>query len=196
MSEGLRSDARRNYTRILAVAEEEVAAHGAGASLEQIARIAGVGSATVRRHFPTRRALLEAVSRKRIDALCARARELTGTGDGREALMAWLSEVVAYCVSARGLAAALSYDGTEADPVHENACSAALEEAAAPLLRHAVQDGAVAPDITVADLITLIVGIAMATEHHPTPAAHAARLFHLATTGLTPQSRTGTRAGA
>ncbi|MFI0421387.1 TetR/AcrR family transcriptional regulator [Spongiactinospora sp. 9N601] len=191
MAERLRSDARRNYTRILAVAEEEVAAHGAAASLEQIARTAGVGSATVRRHFPTRRALLEAVSRKRIDALCARAQELTGIGDSRDALLTWLSEILAYCISARGLAAALSYDGPETDPVHENACSAALEEAAVPLLYRAVHDGAVAPDTTVADMITLIVGITMATEHHPTPAAQADRLFHLATTGLSPQSRTG-----
>ena len=57
-----RADARRNYARILAVAEAEVAEHGANASLEQIARVAGVGSATVRRHFPTRRALLDAVA--------------------------------------------------------------------------------------------------------------------------------------
>lgn len=71
-----RADARRNYARILEVAEAEVAAHGANASLEQIARTAGVGSATVRRHFPTRHALLEAVSRERIALLAARAQEL------------------------------------------------------------------------------------------------------------------------
>jgi AcrR family transcriptional regulator len=178
-----RSDAQRNYARILAVAEEEVAAHGAGASLEQIARTAGVGSATVRRHFPTRRALLEAVSRIRIEALCVRAHDLTGKGDSRSALLEWLNDVVAYSVSARGLAAALAYDG----PVHENGCSAALEEAAGPLLRRAVQDGAVATGVTVADLITLIVGIVLATEHHPDPAAQADRLFRLAVAGLSPQ---------
>lgn len=102
MPERQRADARRNYTRILAVAEEEVATHGADASLEQIARTAGVGSATVRRHFPTRRALLEAVSQKRIEALCVRAHELTGKGDSRNALLEWLDDVVAYSVSARG----------------------------------------------------------------------------------------------
>ena len=42
-----RADARRNHARILEVAEAEVAEHGANASLEQIARVAGVGSATV-----------------------------------------------------------------------------------------------------------------------------------------------------
>ncbi|MFB6605174.1 TetR/AcrR family transcriptional regulator [Streptomyces noursei] len=184
MPESRRADARRNYTRILAVAEEEVAAHGADASLEQIARTAGVGSATVRRHFPTRRALLEAVSRKRIEALCVRAHELTGKDDSRYALLEWLDDVVAYSVSARGLAAALAYGG----PVHENSCSAALEEAAGPLLRRAVQDGALTTGVTVADLITLIVGIVLATEHHPDPAAQADRLFRLAVAGLSPQS--------
>lgn len=182
-----RADARRNYTRILAVAEEEVAVQGAGASLEQIARTAGVGSATVRRHFPTRRALLEAVSRERIEALRVRAQDLTGKGDSRTALLEWLGDVVAYCVSARGLAAALAYDGAGADPVHENACSAVLEEAAGPLLHRAVRDGAVATGVTVADLITLIVGITLATEHHPEPAAQADRLFGLAVAGLSPQ---------
>jgi AcrR family transcriptional regulator len=187
MPDRQRADARRNYARILSVAEEEVAAHGAGASLEQIARTAGVGSATVRRHFPTRRALLEAVSRERIEALRVRAHELTGSGDSRDALLEWLGDVVAYCVSARGLAAALAYDGAAADPVHENACSAALEEAAGPLLRRAVQDGAVATGVTVTDLITLAVGIVLATEHHPEPGARADRLFRLAVAGLSPQ---------
>src|ERR1700733_9539721 len=128
MPDHQRADARRNYARILAVAEEEVAAHGADASLEQIARTAGVGSATVRRHFPTRRALLEAVSRSRIEVLGVRARELTGSADSRDALLAWLSDVVAYSASARGLAAALAYDGPEPDPLHDNSCAAALEQ--------------------------------------------------------------------
>jgi AcrR family transcriptional regulator len=178
-----RADARRNYALILAVAEEEVAAHGVGASLEQIARVAGVGSATVRRHFPTRRALLEAVSKERIEALCARAQALTGTGESREALLAWLSEVVAYCVTARGLAAALSYNE---DPLGENSCAAALEEAGGPLLRRAAQDGGVAEGVTVRDLVTVIVGIVLATEHHPDQTAEADRLFRLAVTGLAP----------
>ncbi|MFJ8911172.1 TetR/AcrR family transcriptional regulator [Amycolatopsis sp. NPDC102389] len=184
MSDGRRADARRNYARILAVAEEEVATHGSGASLEQIARTANVGSATVRRHFPTRRALLEAVSANRIAALCARAVALTGEDDSRKALLTWLDEVVVYCVSARGLAAALSYDG----PATENSCSTAIEEAGEPLLRRAVRDGAVPPDVTVAELITLIVGIVLATEHHPDPAAQADRLFRLAVAGLSPRT--------
>ncbi|NUP25725.1 MAG: TetR/AcrR family transcriptional regulator [Nocardia sp.] len=181
-----RADARRNYSRILAVAEAEVAAHGAGASLEQIARTAGVGSATVRRHFPTRHALLEAVSRERIEMLRVRAHDLVAAPDSRGALLEWLSDLVDYCVSARGLAAALSYDGAEVDPVHENTCAATMREAAEPLVRRAARDGTVAADTTAGDLITLIVGIALATEHFPDPAAQANRLFRLAVAGLSP----------
>lgn len=187
MPDHRRADARRNYARILAVAEEEVAAHGAAASLEQIARVAGVGSATVRRHLPTRRALLEAVSQKRVEALCVRAAELESGSDSRRALLDWLSDVVSYAASARGLAAALAYDGDGAGSAHENACSTALEEAAEPLLRRAARDGAVAADVTATDLITLIVGIVLATEHCPDPAVRAARLFGLAVSGLSPQ---------
>lgn len=188
MTEHRRADARRNHARVLAVAEREVAAHGAGASLEQIARTAGVGSATVRRHFPTRRALLEAVAKTRIEALGARARELTGHDDGRAALLEWLGEVVAYCVAARGLAAALAYDDGDPGPVTENSCSAALERAAGPLLSRAVREGTVTPEVTVGDLVTLIVGIVLATEQHADPGARADRLFRLAVAGLSPRA--------
>ncbi|MFC0435436.1 TetR/AcrR family transcriptional regulator [Kutzneria buriramensis] len=185
MAEQQRADARRNYARILAVAEAEVSAHGANASLEQIARVAGVGSATVRRHFPTRHALLAAVSHERIEALCARAHELADETDSRQALLAWLADVVSYSVAARGLAAALAYDGD----VHRNSCSAALEEAADPLLRNAIRDGALAEEVAAVDLITLIVGIVLATEHFPDPAAEARRLFGLVVAGLSPDGR-------
>jgi len=60
---------------------------------------------------------------------------------------------------------ALAQGGTD-DPEHVRACSAKLTWAADPLLRHAARAGAVAPGMTVADLVT---GIALATEHHPGP---------------------------
>jgi AcrR family transcriptional regulator len=194
MPDQQRADARRNFARILAVAADEVAVHGAAASLEQIARTAGVGSATVRRHFPTRRVLLEAVSKSRIEALCDRAHDLTGKGDSRDALLEWLSAVVDYSVSSRGLAAALGYDGeVAADPVHGNSCAAAMEDAGNALLQRAVQDGAVAADVTIAELITLIVGIILATENYPDPESEANRLFQLAIAGISPRTLEGTR---
>ncbi|MGW3836121.1 TetR/AcrR family transcriptional regulator [Streptomyces microflavus] len=190
---GQRSDARRNYSRILAVAEAEVARHGAAASLEQVARTAGVGSATVRRHFPTRQALLEAVFQERIQALCERADQLSRADDSRVALLDWLHGLVRYAVSARGLADVLTYEpptdvpaAEPADAQAQHSCGAVLESAATPLLRRALRDEAVRPGVTFHDLLTLAVGIALATEHHAEPAVQADRLFTLTVEGLSP----------
>ncbi|MET1074956.1 MAG: TetR/AcrR family transcriptional regulator [Umezawaea sp.] len=181
---GQRSDARRNYAQILAVAEDEVALHGAEASLEQIARVAGVGSATVRRHFPSRRELLEAVFRGRIEDLAERARDLVSSPDARAALLEWLGALTDYAASARGMAAALAMD--EATPEHVHACSTKLVHAVDPLLGRAVQAGAVRPDVTTADLVALVTGVVLATENHVDPTGQAHRLLALAVTGISP----------
>ncbi|MDQ7907175.1 TetR/AcrR family transcriptional regulator [Phytohabitans sp. ZYX-F-186] len=184
---GQRADARRNYTRLLAVAEEAVATYGADASLEQIARTAGVGSATLRRHFPTRHALLEAVFRERIETLCTRARDLAGARDSRAALLAWLGEVTAHAAAIRGLAVALTYDmATDPDTAHEHCATGRLTEAGDPLVRRAARDGVLTPGVTIADLLALITGIALATENHPDPAAEASRLLGLTVAGVSP----------
>lgn len=182
---GQRSDARRNFARILAVAEAEVAAHGAHASLEQIARVAGVGSATVRRHFSTRKALLDAVFKQRVHALCDLAQTLSGEDDSRTALVKWLRELLSYSLAARGLADALSYEPL-GDEDTQSTCATAIEAAGAPLLRKAIADRSVRADITVHDLLTLIVGIALATENHTDPAVQAERVFQLSLTGFGP----------
>ncbi|MFG2940330.1 TetR/AcrR family transcriptional regulator [Streptomyces sp. NPDC048282] len=183
---GQRADARRNYAHILAVAEKEVAAHGADASLEQIARVAGVGSATVRRHFPGRRALLEAVFSDQTTALCVRAGELVEHDDPRAALLEWLDAFAAYVATSRGLATALLPGGI-ADHEDDGTCAPRLSAAAQPLVRRAARAGAVAPDTTAADLITLIVGIVLATEQHPAPEPETARLLALVVQGISPR---------
>ncbi|MFD0664399.1 helix-turn-helix domain-containing protein [Thermocatellispora tengchongensis] len=71
-----RADARRNYELLLAAATAVIAEEGPDASLNEIARRAGVGPGTLYRHFPTRDALLAAVFQGRLAALCARAEEL------------------------------------------------------------------------------------------------------------------------
>jgi AcrR family transcriptional regulator len=182
---GQRSDARRNYTHILAVAEAEVAAQGAQASLERIARVAGVGSATVRRHFPTRKALLEAVFKQRVHDLCDRARTLCGEHDSRSALVEWLRELLAYSLAARGLADVLSYQPLQ-DEAAEDSCAPAIGAAGALLLRKAIDDQSVRADITIDDLLVLIVGIALATENYTDPATQADRAFRLAVAGFGP----------
>ncbi|GAA0233413.1 TetR/AcrR family transcriptional regulator [Cryptosporangium japonicum] len=181
----MRADARRNYALLLDVAARAVAEQGADASLEQIARTAGVGSGTVRRHFPTRHALLEAVFRTRIDALDVRARELADRPDPRAALIDWLDAVLAFAATTRGVAEALNRDHV-ADPgePHEHCATARLTRAGDPLVRRAA--ATLTPGVTIADLLTLVTGIALATEHHPDRAAESRRLLHLTITGVSP----------
>ncbi len=179
-----RADARRNYERILAVAEAEVARHGADASLEKIARVAGVGSATVRRHFPGRFALLEAVSRERVGKLSAYAHALAEAPDPRHALILWLREVLDYCIVARGLAAVLAYNGADNESLYENSCATSLEDAAAPLLARAQEAGAAHVDVTPSDLIALVLGFTLATEGQPDRATTAHHLLQIAAEGL------------
>ncbi|MFJ4681233.1 MULTISPECIES: TetR/AcrR family transcriptional regulator [unclassified Kitasatospora] len=180
---GQRSDARRNRTHILAVAEAEVAARGARASLEQIARVAGVGSATVRRHFPTRKALLEAVFQQRVHDLCERAHALRAEPDSRAALLEWLRELLAYSLAARGLADVLSYEPLR-DGAADSSCAPALAAAGDLLLRRAVEERTVRADTTIDDLLVLVIGIALATEDYTDPATRADRAFRLAVAGL------------
>ncbi|MFI5959399.1 TetR/AcrR family transcriptional regulator [Cryptosporangium sp. NPDC051539] len=177
----MRADAQRNYAVLLEVAARAVAEQGADASLEQIARTAGVGSGTVRRHFPNRQALLSAVFRNQVDALAEQAEALGGHPDARAALLEWLRAVLTFAATNRGLAEALNRDAV--DP-HEHCATGRLTAAGAPLVRRAAN--ALAPGVTITDLLTLVTGIALATERHPSAAAEAERLLRLTIDGVSP----------
>ncbi|SDS97077.1 TetR/AcrR family transcriptional regulator [Actinoplanes derwentensis] len=175
----MRSDARRNYERILVVASAEVALTGADASLEKIARDAGVGSATLHRHFPTRQALLEAVFHDRVEVLCAQARDLTGTADPGRALIGWLRSVADYGATTRGLAASLLASGAT---VTADGCEAMLTDAGGTLLRQAQAAGEIRPDIAIIDLLTMVNAVSLATQD----GTEAVRLVSLALDGIHP----------
>ena len=82
----MRADARRNRQRLIEAALAAFADHGADdASLDEIARRAGVGIGTLYRHFPTRQALLEAVYRSQVEALCVRAQDFSDRAGGASA---------------------------------------------------------------------------------------------------------------
>ncbi|HWS36474.1 MAG TPA: TetR family transcriptional regulator [Actinoplanes sp.] len=166
----MRSDARRNYERILAAAVAEVAATGADASLEKIARDAGVGSATLHRHFANRQALMEAVFHDRVETLCAQAGDLTLTD--------WLRAVAEFGATTRGLAASLLAAGATAD----SGCEAMLTDAGGALLRQAQQSGEVRAGVAITDLLTLVNAISLATQDGP----EAIRLLDLALKGVAP----------
>ncbi|WP_051712426.1 TetR/AcrR family transcriptional regulator [Spirillospora albida] len=100
-----RADVRRNRARLLAAAREVFGRDGAGASLEAVARRAGVGIGTLYRHFPARQDLLEALLADGFDRLAARARDLASAPDPGEALLEWLRAFVTAVTEFRGMAA-------------------------------------------------------------------------------------------
>ncbi|MFI9724130.1 TetR/AcrR family transcriptional regulator [Streptomyces sp. NPDC052396] len=180
----MRADARRNYDRIVVAAESLVAEQGAEASLEEIARCAGVGSATLHRHFPSRQLLLEAVFKGRVDALCAPARDLLPDPDPGAALVSWLRAVGAHAVANRGLGASLMHGARDGDPTLGSTCHAMITSAGDELLDRARQVNAVRPDVTITQLLKLVSAIARATEEEPDGPAEAERLLALAIDGV------------
>ncbi|MFI9839193.1 TetR/AcrR family transcriptional regulator [Nonomuraea sp. NPDC051941] len=182
----MRADARRNYDRILAAAAEAIAEQGAEASLEEIARRAGVGSATLHRHFPARQQLLEAVFRDKVEALCATAADLAGDPDAGHALVTWLGAVATHVVSNRGLAASLMRGAHDGDPALGATCHTMIVSAGDDLLTRARRANAVRADVAIVELLTLVNAICLAVEHEPDGAAQAHRLLDLALTGVGP----------
>src|ERR1041385_6284578 len=98
-----RADALRNYEKLVAAAREAFTEADRSASLEDIARRAGVGIGTLYRHFPTRADLIEAVYVEEVEALCRTAEELSGD-EPWEALVNWLHRFVAYMTTKQALA--------------------------------------------------------------------------------------------
>ncbi|WP_308249739.1 TetR/AcrR family transcriptional regulator [Sphaerisporangium fuscum] len=178
----MRADARRNFDRIVAAAGAVIAEHGAEASLEEIARRAGVGSATLHRHFPTRQALLEAVFKDRVEALCAKAGDLLTAPDPGEALFTWLRAVGAHAAANRGLGAALMRDG--GDPTLGGTCHDKIVTAGERLLTRARAADAVRPEIDVTRLLKLVGAISVATEQEPDGRAEADHLLAIAIEGV------------
>jgi AcrR family transcriptional regulator len=180
----MRADARRNYERILASAGAAIAEHGAEASLEEIARRAGVGSATLHRHFPSRQALLEAVFLDRVTILCARAAELAADLEPGPALIGWLRAVGAHAAANRGLGVAMTRAARDGAPTVGATCHTMIVNAGGELLARARQDHAVRPDVTITDLLQLVGAIALATEAEPDSVAAVDRLLGLAIDGV------------
>jgi AcrR family transcriptional regulator len=158
----MRADARRNYERLLACAHEAFTERGADASLEDIARRAGLGIGTLYRHFPTREALLGALLAERLRGLAAYAEgELDGQEPG-EAVANWIRAVCEHGRTYRGIAIGVMSQVLEFD----EACAEA-QAAGDRLLDRAQRAGAVRPDVTRAHIVALVQGLVLATEDEP-----------------------------
>lgn len=190
----MRADARRNYERLIETARTAFAEHGTDASLDDIAKRAGVGSGTLYRHFPTRDALLHAVLRDRIDGLLAHADELLSEPAhdpedearcAEAALDRWLRTYLAGAATPRGTSTviiqAMSPDwaGTGLGEA-----AAAIRDALGRLLERAQRAGSVRAEIDPGDLLRITNAIGVASERAPDPGAYADRMLVLLFDGL------------
>src|SRR5665213_328654 len=97
----MRSDAQRNYNRLVTAAREVFASHGGDASMEAIARQAGVGAGTLYRHFPKRIDLVEAVYRNDVEELMLAAEKAVANYAPWEAMVSWLDSFLRYSLGKR-----------------------------------------------------------------------------------------------
>ncbi|MCV7413659.1 hypothetical protein AWC05_04180 [Mycobacterium florentinum] len=177
----MRADARRNYDALLAAADELFAANGPQVALDEIARRAGVGNATLYRHFPDRRDLLVAVCVSEVQALCVLGEKLAAEPDSGQAFTRWLRAYITHVGAKNGLAAAFA-TGRRDDSEFVEACQSAVHAIGASLLHRAQVDGVVRTDVTLGDVITLVNAIAMAAE--TTGEGEADRMLAIVLTGI------------
>ncbi|MET7680251.1 TetR/AcrR family transcriptional regulator [Streptomyces sp. NPDC005423] len=181
----MRADARRNYGRLLAEARASFAEHGTDASLEDVARRAGVGIGTLYRHFPNRQSLMSAVFEDAAGELLARSGELLRAPQPCGALVTWLRETVTHASEYRGLARALMAVAQD-DSSALARCSGPIREAGGALLARAQESGEVRRDVEIGDLLQLTHAIALAAEENPDDPELADRLLRLTLRGLKP----------
>lgn len=178
------ADAQRNRERILEVAKQEFTRSGANASLEEIAKKAGVGAGTLYRHFPTRDDLLEAVYRTEVGKLAAAERKFAETMPPMGALRAWMLLFVDYIATKKIIAPALNAPAGGHSKVVE-ASYAPINEAMRALVKRAIQSGEVRKGVEPSDLLRALVGVAY-LESSPDWQQSARRLVDILITGSRP----------
>jgi AcrR family transcriptional regulator len=154
-----RADAERNRVRLLETAKVAFAKKGSSASLDEIARTAGVGAGTLYRHFPTRDALVTAVYRNETEQLVAAADSLAETHPPVTALREWLLLFVDYIATKHGMYEALnSIVGGTSDLY--SASTAQVKRAISQLVDRAVASGDIRLDLDPLDLLRALAGVA------------------------------------
>jgi AcrR family transcriptional regulator len=179
-----RADARRNYGQLVEQARIAFAEFGVDASLDEIARRAGVASGTLYRHFPTRLDLIEAVLAGQIAELAGLGRALLTAEDEFGALSTWLRAALMHARTYRGLSAAVMNAALDRENGLVSTWHAELFEVAAALLARARQSGVVVADADEADVLKMVGAIAWAAQGGPDSSAQADRLLALLMNGL------------
>jgi AcrR family transcriptional regulator len=176
----MRQDARENRERILVAADRVFGMKGESGSTEEVARLAGVGIATVFRHFPTKEALIEAALVRHFTGLVDKTQSAAAAPDPTEALRALIREMIQRGASKLTLASMLD----DAPPAVVTAAGE-LKTAVDTALRRAQATGAVRSDVDVDELYLLIRGLAQTTAATPVPAPMLTRAIDVILDGLT-----------
>jgi len=153
-----RTDAQRNRERILAVAKEAFTRHGAEASLDDIAKEAGVGAGTLYRHFPTRDALIEAVYRSEVEKVAAAAPKFAATMRPIDALRAWMLLFVDHIAAKQIIAPALNSVVGGPSKLYEGS-RGLIQEAIGALVQRAIKSGDIRRDLDPFDLLRALIGV-------------------------------------
>jgi AcrR family transcriptional regulator len=177
-----RADALRNRDRLLDAARTVFSAGGPEASLEAVARTAGVGIGTLYRHFPTREALFEAVYRHEVQQLADLAGRLNKEARPTEALRQWLRLIIKFVATKKGMSTALALAvAKDSDLVSYS--SDRLTQAIGLLLERAIAAGEIRSDVGPEDLLRAIVGMCY-THDQPGWQKNVLRLVDIFVDGL------------
>jgi AcrR family transcriptional regulator len=159
----LRADAQRNRDALLEAASAAFTEHGTEASLEDVARRAGVGIGTLYRHFPSRDALVEAAYRRGVEIMCDEADRLCDTEQPAQALQMWMSTFVGYVATKRGLAGTLKLAADKNADLFAYV-HARIRASMATLVDAAVASGQIRADADSADLLRALGGVCMVSD--------------------------------
>jgi len=179
-----RADAQRNRVRVLEAAKQAFTRHGGNASLDDIAKDAGVGAGTLYRHFPTRDALIEAVYRTEVEKLAAAEGKFAASLPPLEALRAWMLLFVDYIEAKHIIAPALNTYAGGASKLYESS-RAQVSGAIDALVKRAIQSGDIRKDIEPFDLLRALIGVSSAGSGPDWPQS-AKRLVDILITGSRP----------
>jgi AcrR family transcriptional regulator len=182
----LRADARRNAERLVEVAAQVFAEQGPEAPLTEIARTAGVGSATLYRRFPTREDLLAAVYAGHVSALADRADELAASPAAPvAALVTWLNEFAGLLSEQRGMKGLLA-GRYEASGALFATCRRRLQLAVEALLRPAQAAGLIRTDVTAERSLVLVHAVVIAASRADEDRSEIKHLIDLIIYGFRP----------
>jgi AcrR family transcriptional regulator len=179
-----RTDAQRNRNRILEVAKEAFTRLGGSASLDDIARQAGVGPGTLYRHFPTRDALIEAVYRAEVEKLAAAAPDFAARMPPLEALRAWMRLFVDHIAEKQIIAPALNTVVGGPSKLYEGS-RGQIQRAIETLVKRAIKSGEIRRDLDPFDLLRALIGVSHVASS-PDWQQSAKRLVDILITGSRP----------